>query len=43
MAPKTHPNDDPTKTDTITPPQDSTSLSSEDSTPPADQEEAVTS
>jgi hypothetical protein len=40
MAPKTHPNDDPTKTDTVTQSQDLASATQTDSAPTADQEEA---
>jgi hypothetical protein len=42
MAPKTHPNDDPTQTDTATQPQDSTSVTT-DSAPLAEEEEAAAS
>jgi hypothetical protein len=42
MAPKTHPNDDPTKTDTVTtPPQDSAQATQAGSAQAAEQQEAV--
>lgn len=40
MAPKTHPNDDPSKPDTVTPPQD---VATADTAPTADQEVAAPS
>jgi len=41
MAPKVHPNDDPTKTDTVTPPQDSAQATQTASATAAEQQEAV--